>query len=196
MCQFPVRYAAFRDLLRCFLYSLNRCIKQGIRTLTQELVSLIFYRETTLRRHQTINLVITIIIIIIININNYYNSIFSILTYETRVGWMYTTENSTPQIQHTLNKHVFEKNNKSFSNIRSIFAARLFEARHLSGARLLTSVLRCCVCDATRPPTPPVNNDYNITHLLLFFFLTAKAALVAVSNTSLTPSLVLAEHSR
>lgn len=38
--------------------------------------------------------------------------------------------------------------------------------------------------------------DYNSVHLLRFFFFTCKAALVAVSNTSLTPSLLLAEHSK
>jgi len=34
------------------------------------------------------------------------------------------------------------------------------------------------------------------THGFFFFFLTCNAALVAVSKTSRTPSLVLAEHSR
>lgn len=39
--------------------------------------------------------------------------------------------------------------------------------------------------------------SYNSKHPLLFFLLrTCSAALVAISNTSLTPSLVLAEHSR
>lgn len=33
-------------------------------------------------------------------------------------------------------------------------------------------------------------------HLFFLFFLTCSAALVAISNTSRTPSLVLAEHSR
>ena len=33
-------------------------------------------------------------------------------------------------------------------------------------------------------------------HTFFFFFWTCSAALVAVSNTSLTPSLLLAEHSR
>ena len=37
---------------------------------------------------------------------------------------------------------------------------------------------------------------YRTTQPFLFFFLTCSAALVAVSNTALTPSLVLAEHSR
>lgn len=37
---------------------------------------------------------------------------------------------------------------------------------------------------------------YRMEHLLFFFFLTCSAALVAVSNTSRTPSFVLAEHSR
>lgn len=37
---------------------------------------------------------------------------------------------------------------------------------------------------------------YNKTHLLFFFFFVCKAARVAVSNTSRTPSFVLAEHSR
>lgn len=37
---------------------------------------------------------------------------------------------------------------------------------------------------------------YSRQHLLFFFFLTCSAARVAVSNTSRTPSLLLAEHSR
>lgn len=37
---------------------------------------------------------------------------------------------------------------------------------------------------------------YKIMHFFFSFFLVSKAARVACSNTSLTPSLVLAEHSR
>lgn len=37
---------------------------------------------------------------------------------------------------------------------------------------------------------------YSKVHFFFPFFFTCKAALVAVSNTSLTPSFVLAEHSR
>ena len=38
--------------------------------------------------------------------------------------------------------------------------------------------------------------SYKMEHLFFFFFFTCKAARVAVSNTSRTPSLVLAEHSK
>ncbi|CAD0203287.1 unnamed protein product [Chrysodeixis includens] len=39
-------------------------------------------------------------------------------------------------------------------------------------------------------------HNYSREHLVFFFFLTCNAARVAVSNTSRTPSLLLAEHSR
>ena len=38
--------------------------------------------------------------------------------------------------------------------------------------------------------------SYKMEHLFFFFFFTCNAARVAVSNTSRTPSLVLAEHSK
>jgi len=53
-----------------------------------------------------------------------------------------------------------------------------------------------CVARLSHTSHHPETLNYNKIHFLPFFFLTARAALVAVSKTSLTPSLVLAEHSR